>query len=468
VRREGEAAQFSWFCAALPVSMFVMLSEEALIVLAAFGACGLLVLGVLELIWPTRPRHPVRRPPPRRPLAARASRAIAAERRPPPSGHRPHQRRAPVPGAVTAPVAAMTTVDLPVAGPAASGAAGVGGVVDECFALQQAGRHTEVIARATASLHDPALACSPASAHVTAALWSVVALAQQGLGEPTQARRALEAAVAVAPAGDRPTYQRQISVLAEGVARGLLAEAEEHPRAESPEWLETIRTAVGWLEAAVVASPADAALAELDRAARATLWRAYERSVLALLQRQEFRAARRLLREALEDPRFPVARVEAFRELFTGTFNGEIGQLTAGAIRSAQDGREADALHALRRAETLLATLSDEALGPRRREEVERRLWWVYSRLGESALQVGQPDAALEPLVHALGYDVGPERHEETRALLERALDAVPDREGAIVRCDRLWAQLRGARETLTGADPADTRAPSPLEPQQR
>ena len=36
-----------------------MLSEEALIVVAAFGACGLLVLGLLELVWPTRPRHPV-------------------------------------------------------------------------------------------------------------------------------------------------------------------------------------------------------------------------------------------------------------------------------------------------------------------------------------------------------------------------------------------------------------------------
>jgi len=41
-----------------------MLTEEALIVLAAFGACGLLILGVLELLWPTRPRHavPLRRP----------------------------------------------------------------------------------------------------------------------------------------------------------------------------------------------------------------------------------------------------------------------------------------------------------------------------------------------------------------------------------------------------------------------
>src|ERR1043166_1293037 len=37
-----------------------MLTEEALIVLAAFAACGLLALGVLELLWPTRPKHPDR------------------------------------------------------------------------------------------------------------------------------------------------------------------------------------------------------------------------------------------------------------------------------------------------------------------------------------------------------------------------------------------------------------------------
>jgi hypothetical protein len=48
-----------------------MLTEEALIVLAAFGACGLLILGVLELLWPTRPKHT---PPPRRPAVPRVAR----------------------------------------------------------------------------------------------------------------------------------------------------------------------------------------------------------------------------------------------------------------------------------------------------------------------------------------------------------------------------------------------------------
>jgi hypothetical protein len=39
-----------------------MLSEEALILIGAFLALGLLVLGIWELVWPSRPRHPERRP----------------------------------------------------------------------------------------------------------------------------------------------------------------------------------------------------------------------------------------------------------------------------------------------------------------------------------------------------------------------------------------------------------------------
>jgi hypothetical protein len=147
----------------------------------------------------------------------------------------------------------------------------------------------------------------------------------------------------------------------------------------------------------------------------------------------------------------PAERVDTFREMVTATFSGEIGQLTARAVRGVQDGRETDALRALERAEALLATLNDEVLSPKRREEVDRRLWWSYCKLGERRLAAAEPETALEPLVHALGYDVGAERHEETRVLLERALDGAADREAAIVYCDRLWARLYGATETLVG-----------------
>jgi tetratricopeptide (TPR) repeat protein len=448
-----------------------MLSEEALIVIAAFGACGLLALGVLELVWPTRPRHPVRvrRPvPARRPLPARSPgvhRIGALDGHGLTAARSPDVRPAPVPLPAEAAIPVAALPDPPVPVLESVGAPSVGSVVDECFALQQAGRYAEVVELATAALHAADETLRPSDAHGTAALWSVVALAHQGLGEDAEARTALEAAVAAAPAADRPTYQRQLGALADGVARRLLAEAEQHPRGESEECLQAIRAATEWLDYGVAAMPSDAALVELSLQAQDTLWRAHERAVLALLQRQDFRAARRLLRDALADPRFPTPRVEAFRDMFTGTFSGEIGQLTAQAIRSVQDAREADALRALQRAETLLATLDDEALSAKRREEVDRRLWWVYSRLGERRAGAGDFEAALGPLVHALGYDVGAERRDETRCLLERALDGCPDREAATVYCDKLWARVHGAIGTRAGAIGPTTRL---LEPQER
>src|SRR5262245_64601626 len=53
--------QIFWGFEASPVSMVPMLSEEALILVAVLVACGLLLLGVMELLWPTR--RLARRPP---------------------------------------------------------------------------------------------------------------------------------------------------------------------------------------------------------------------------------------------------------------------------------------------------------------------------------------------------------------------------------------------------------------------
>jgi hypothetical protein len=508
-----------------------MLSEEALIVLAAFGACALLILGVLELLWPTRPKHVA---PRRKPIASRVvrpHRQSALVRHTRDRSRIPHGRRpelftpAPVPldplarsvrpdaatAAATlldeAPPAAMAetlrdvapvTARRPLPGPpstlepaavampslatmrasstdvgplAAVGVAAVDtpveneSLVDRCFALYQARRYSDVVERAAAALSAPPDGRSLAEAKEHAALWSVVALAHQGLGEDARARVALERAIATAPEGDRRTYKRQLASLAESVARGLLAEAERHARLDSEKCLATIRSAVAWLDRGAVEAPDDAELVELAAGAQARLWPAWQRTVMALVQRQEFRAARRLLREALADPRFPAARAATFEELFSGTFSGEIGQLTAQAIRSMQEARESDALASLQRAETLLDTLNDEALPPARRQEVDRRLWWGYSKLGARRIEAGDPEAALEPLFHALGYEVGPARREETAALLVRALDGVTDvrtlavrelsdagdREAALVQCDTLRGLLRSATEMGLG-----------------
>jgi len=71
-----------------------VLSEETLIVLAALGAAGLLLLGLLELLWPTRPKHPTRR---REPVVVRhgAARRRKHSRHALLPGHSPYVRRAP-------------------------------------------------------------------------------------------------------------------------------------------------------------------------------------------------------------------------------------------------------------------------------------------------------------------------------------------------------------------------------------
>jgi len=523
--------------------MCAMLSEEALIVLVAFGACALLVLGILELVWPTRPKHPARDRAPVVPRAARPHRQSAltrharertrpyARRQPdpvvppapsvgpappadapveligespvdvvassapepivtspapvpanlplepvaqlPPATVAPPPRELvaawPPPVVADAPRVRVTTSPPAVAPkPAASQPAWDEPVVEVCFALYQERRHAEVIERAAAALTAGPAGRPLTSPQETAALWSVVALARQALGEDAEARVALENAIAVAPDGDRPTYQRQLASLAESVAQGLLAEAERQAGPASEERLATIRSAAAWLERGMVAAPADAALTELAASAQAMLWPAWERTVMALAQRQEFRTARRLLREALADPGFPAGRTETFKELFSGTFSGEIGQLTAQAIRSMQEARESDALASLQRAETLLDTLNAQTLQPSRREEVDRRLWWGYNKLGARRVEAAEYETALEPLFHALGYDVGPARRQETVALLVRALDGVAearalsireradagDREAALVQCDKLWALLRSAADMgLTHAE---------------
>ncbi|MEX2146751.1 MAG: hypothetical protein WED01_07025 [Candidatus Rokuibacteriota bacterium] len=432
-----------------------MLSEEALIALFGLIACGALILGAIELTWPARPR----RPPGGR--SRRRSQRPRHAHRPPAA---PYVRRSPAPA--RAPVlAAEPIADAPASEPPVPappgveiGAPAAPSAVDTCFQLYQDRRFGDVIALGTGALQaDP-----PASAQETAALWSVVALARQASGDDASARAALESAIGAAPASDRATYQRQLVCLALHVAQGALAAAANHPDSGSGERVAAIREAVTWLERGQAMTGGEQALDELCVSARARLWPAYEQVVMALVQRQEFPAARRHVRDALDDPAFPPPRAERFRELLSGTFSGEIGQLTAQAIASMQEARESEALAALHRAETLLGTIAEETLPPTRREEVDRRLWWGYNKLGMRRLDAGEFEEALDTLLHAARFHgVGPDRQAQTRAALARALAGVADvrtlairrragegdREAAVVESDKLWSLLRRVTE---------------------
>jgi len=446
-----------------------VLTEEALIVLAALGALGLVVLGTLELLWPSRPKHPARgastpaEPAPRRwrssiPRHA-ASRREAYLKMPPASALAPAPAQPPFPRAAPAApvveVAVTPAVESSVEGPIA--------IVDRCFELYQQHRYADVVSIAAAALgNDAPPARRPAGAREAAALWSVLALAQQALGDHAGARAALEAATEASPEAERATYRRQLVTLALGVARDLIASSGAHVAPDSESRVGDLRDALAWLDRGRAAAPGDTDLRDLAVTAEALLWPAYEQVVMALVQRQEFPAARRLLREALAHPRVPAARAETFRELFSGTFSGEIGQLTAQAIRAMQEARETEALGSLERAERLLESVHDEALPPKRREEVDRRLWWGYNKLGLRRVEAGAFEEAIEPLLRALRLaGTAPDRQSETRAALVRAFEGwtetsalairevadAGDREAAIVRSDKLWTRLRTALE---------------------
>jgi tetratricopeptide (TPR) repeat protein len=296
-------------------------------------------------------------------------------------------------------------------------------LVERCFALYQEKRFDEVL-----SVGEPALAemrREPSSgfARETAALWSVVGLAKQALGDHDGAHAALASSIEAASEPERSTYRRHLASLALEAAQARLARAGSH---DTGDRMAVIRAAIAWTERGLAVVPADAALSDTRESSHEALWQAYEQAATALLQRQEFPAARRIFQEALNDPELPAARAAAFRGLMSGTFGGEIGQLTAQAILGMQEGRESEALGALQRAEELLQTIPADALPQTRRDEVDQRLWWGYAELGSRRLDAGDYEEALDPLVHALRFmSIGPERQAETRAAVVRALEGI-------------------------------------------
>jgi tetratricopeptide (TPR) repeat protein len=281
------------------------------------------------------------------------------------------------------------------------------------------------------------------------------------MGERDGARAAFEEAMAVAPSQDRATWQQHLAALAREVGNELMAQAQSGT-ADAEERVTTLHAALTWLEGAAAAAPADVALQDAAAAARRTLWPTYEQAVGELLQRQDYQVARRLLRQALGEEDCPNQLQASFREMLSTTYSGEVGQLTAEAIKRMQEGREEEALATLDRAEAVLGAVPEGALVAKRRHELERRLWWSYTKVGLRRVEGGLHEEALPPLLHALGYDsVGPERREETKAPLVRALEAMVtarspliqrmtadgDREGALLLCDKLWSFMRTALE---------------------
>ncbi len=471
-----------------------MLSDEAFFLIVFLFACALVTLGSLEMLWPTRPRHPVRRravaPDPWR--CARPRSAPPAGRVEAPAGP-PLVVEPPPPAPVEAllelvpmlaPVPATASLPpLEIAGPVLEladpppvdlSAPPEAPVDKRCFALLAADRFAEAAALAEDALQarrsPTALAPSAAAAQETTRLWGALGLGRQGLEDFDGARFAFEEAMALAPQTERPTWERRLAGLASMAARRLLDEAAAPPaRAEH---VETVRSAIDWLERARLVAPDDAAVAETLVAARQALWRINEDVIKVLIRRKAFAEAQRRLDDVTADPECPADRQRAFRTLRMRAMAGDVGAATADAMRHLTRGRVDDAMAALARAESAMAQAS-AGLSARRRQELTRRLWLAYMKVGIDRLEAGASDAALGPLGQALGLEsIGDERQEESRAALVRALEhiigtraveiraltAAGDAALARIQADKLWSLLRAAvdqglpQERLTDA----------------
>ena len=92
-------------------------------------------------------------------------------------------------------------------------------------------------------------------------------------------------------------------------------------------------------------------------------------------------------------------------------------------------------------------------LPPKRREEVDQRLWWGYTKLGMRRVESGEYEDALDPLIHALRYgEIGPDRQAETRSALARALEGVADVRALAIRLgieDRVWFEGQVGQDDL-------------------
>src|SRR5206468_2208061 len=251
-------------------------------------------------------------------------------------------------------------------------------------------------------------------------------------------------AIMSAPVEDRAAWQRHMAQLALHAGQALLARVQAGA-GDAGERIDTLRAAIAWFESGLTVAADDETLHDAVRTARASLWPTYEEAVTALLQRQEFHVAGRWLREAQADEDCPPPVQASFREMLAATFGGEVGQLTADAIRRMQEGKEEECLAALDRAETLLGTIPEEGIAPKRRQELERRLWWGYTKLGIRRVDGGMWEEALEPLLRALNFQgVGADRPLTLGQILDEAAERHPLAAAVIAGSQRLrYRELR-------------------------
>ncbi len=429
-----------------------MLTEVTAIVLMTLVASGLAILGVLDLLWPTHPRRPARTsvsPPATSPSTAVSLRSSpTVEASPidsPPTEASIESRLATTGDEMTGGAPVSTVIDNDRPKPPAS-------LIETCLALYDAGRFDKVVSTAM-----PALTEGTAMAAAdTAVLWGVLGRARWALHDGDGARSALQCAVEVAAADARASSERQLRSIALVAADDLLVRGRAAD--DGPERLALLRSAREWVRAAELHTDPDGEGGVLAGSVEAEYWRACESDVRASLSGGNFSDTRRLVADLLHDERVPAAERATLVELAADALDAEVGDLAASAIESMQRGREWEALRVLEHAEEL--TESASVPSPGRRDEINRRLWWAYTRLGVARIDAEDFEQALDPLSRALrvaGKD--PDRREETGSAMVRALAGLVNVRAATIRevvagghgeagrvqAERLWALLQNA-----------------------
>ena len=402
---------------------------------------------------------------------------------------------APQPVSMAAPVEEDTVVTAPgapipeeIVAPASTLARLTPALVADCARLLKAGRPDEVRALAEPLLKRRSRGRGrTAPSYDRALLWCLVGLTHREEGEEAGLRAAFEQGVRALPKDDTSSPDPGVVALADSLGSQLLASGESAADA-SGATLAGLRLSVGLLRGVAVAQPGrstdgasaeDAAGADGPEAsggdelppwgkalrahlaverARDALANACERKVTALLEGGDRAAAHRWLREVAGWDEL-TDRMEALEEPYWEAVTGEVTRLTSQALESADD--LDGAMRTLQSAEAVVRDLPESALPrpestlPRpestlpRMDELRRRLWWSYTKLGVQRLESGDEGAALEPLYHALRLaDADADRAMETRHSLAQGLDAMATRASDLI-AERLRAADHVAAEAV-------------------
>jgi tetratricopeptide (TPR) repeat protein len=154
---------------------------------------------------------------------------------------------------------------------------------------------------------------------------------------------------------------------------------------------------------------------EQDRVRRA-LFGTYCRLAEAHLERHDYQAARELLAEALTMERLTWDRRDVLLEFLERAVAEQMGGILVQASQALDRGHEGQAVLSLTQANEIFREIPPVVA--ERQEEMVRRLWWGWTKVGMLRLDGGRFSEAREALRVALAIPVDGERGERTRRLL--------------------------------------------------